>query len=134
MGPIARTVDDAALLLSACAGPDARDPFSLMLPIGDEPAPDRIRDLRVAFSPTLGYARVDGPVAAAVAEAVKKLEAVFSDVDLVERVCPNGGEILAAEFIGGCSARLGDSVDSTPKLIEPPEPFVRPRRTASRAC
>ena len=120
VGPIARTVGDAALLLSVCAGPDARDPFSLMLPIGDVPPPEHVRSLRVAFSPTLGYARVEEPVATAVASAVKKLQAVFADIELVEQVCADEGEILAAEFIGGCSARLGDTVDTAPDLIDPP--------------
>lgn len=120
VGPIARTVDDAALLLSVCAGPDARDPFSIMPPMGDAPAPERVRGLRVAFSPTLGYARVEAPVAAAVADAVRKLQAVFPNIEQVEHVCPDEGEILAAEFIGGCSARLGDIVDNAPELIDPP--------------
>jgi Asp-tRNA(Asn)/Glu-tRNA(Gln) amidotransferase A subunit family amidase len=119
VGPIARTVADAALLLTVCAGPDARDPFSLMAPLG-EAAGERIRSLRVAFSPTLGYARVEEPVASAVAAAVRKLEAVFPRIDLVDQVCYDEGEILAAEFIGGCSARLGDTVDTTPGLIDPP--------------
>ena len=120
VGPIARTVDDAALLLSVCAGPDARDPFSLMPPIGEPPTRAELRRLRVAFSPTLGYGRLDAPVAAAISEAVGKLDAIFPSIELVESVCTDEGAILAAEFIGGCSARLGDSVENTPDLIDPP--------------
>ena len=120
VGPIARNVEDAALLLSVCAGPDPRDPFSLLAPIGEPPSDAEVRGLRVAYSPTLGYARVDAPVAAAVAEAVQKLQAAFANIELVERVCADEGEILGAEFIGGCSARLGDLVDTAPHLIDPP--------------
>jgi aspartyl-tRNA(Asn)/glutamyl-tRNA(Gln) amidotransferase subunit A len=120
VGPIARSVDDAALLLSVCAGPDARDAFSFMAPIGDPPPAAEIRRLRVAFSPTLGYARVEPQVAEAVATAVARLQAVFQNIELVEQVCADEGEILSAEFIGGCSARLGDSVDSAPHFIDPP--------------
>ena len=120
VGPITRTVDDAALLLSVCAGPDPRDAFSLMQAIGEPPKPEEVRGLRVAFSPTLGYARVEAPVAAAVAAAVDKLRVAFPSIELVEHVCPDQGEILAAEFIGGCSARLGDVVDTGPDLIDPP--------------
>jgi aspartyl-tRNA(Asn)/glutamyl-tRNA(Gln) amidotransferase subunit A len=120
VGPIARTVEDAALLLRVCAGPDRRDPFSLLAPIGEEPTPVQARGLRVALSPTLGYARVDAPVAAVVAAAVKKLEGAFDRIEVVEKVCEEEGEILAAEFIGGCSARLGDLVDTAPDQIDPP--------------
>ena len=119
VGPIARSVDDAALLLSVCAGPDPRDTCSLMALMGEE-APANVKDLRVAFSPTLGYARVEPEVASAVSAAVAKLGRVFHSVDLVDKVCEDEGEILAAEFIGGCSARLGDVVDSAPHLIDPP--------------
>ena len=58
----------------------------------------------------------------------------------MEQVCADEGEILAAEFIGGCSARLGEVVDTAPHLIDPPlHAAIRrvPRHaapTASRAC
>ena len=120
VGPIARTVDDAALLLTVCAGPDARDPFSLLPPIGEPPSVAEMSRLRVAFSPTLGYGRVDAQVATAVSAAVGKLGAIFPNIELVETVCSDEGAVLAAEFIGGCSARLGDAVESTPDLIDPP--------------
>ena len=120
VGPIARSVADAALLLSVCAGPDARDPFSLLTPMGATPTPEEMRTLRVAFSPTLGYARVEEPVATAVAQAIRNLQTVFPRIELVEKVCDDEGEILAREFIGGCSARLADIVDNDPQSIDPP--------------
>ena len=120
VGPIARTVADAALLLSVCAGPHAGDPFSFIAASDDAPAPDDTRRLRVAFSPTLGYARVEAPVAAVVAAAVCKLQVAFPNIELVEKVCDDEGETLAAEFIGGCSARLGNVPDQSPELIDPP--------------
>jgi aspartyl-tRNA(Asn)/glutamyl-tRNA(Gln) amidotransferase subunit A len=120
VGPVARSVADAALLLSACAGPDARDPFSFLPPMEATPAPEEVRRLRVAFSPTLGYARVEPAVAAAVAKAVADLQAVFPTIEQVDKVCDDEGEILAREFIGGCSARLADAVDNDPQSIDPP--------------
>ncbi len=120
VGPIARSVDDAALLLSVIAGPDRRDAFSLYPPMAEEPDAAAVKRLRVAFSPTLGYGRVDANVAAVVAEAVRRLAAIWPGIDVVEAVCPDPAEILSAEFIGGCSARLGDAVDATPDLIDPP--------------
>ena len=55
-GPIARNVADAALLLSAMAGPDPRVPFSVDAP-GSRFAQPLERDFagtRIAWSPTLG--------------------------------------------------------------------------------
>src|SRR5262249_48635320 len=77
VGPMARTLEDAATVLAVCAGADPRDAFSLLPPIGDTPEPDAVRRLRVAFSPTLGYARVEAEVAATVAAAVDRLQSAF---------------------------------------------------------
>ena len=58
-GPMARTVDDVALLLSVMAGPDRRSPISLEEPgasfadVGD----GSLAGLRIAFSPDLGRRR-----------------------------------------------------------------------------
>jgi aspartyl-tRNA(Asn)/glutamyl-tRNA(Gln) amidotransferase subunit A len=78
MGPIARTVWDAALLLGVIAGRDVRDPDSWASP-GESYVDgiDRgVRGVRVAWSPDLGCASVDREVADIVARAV----AVFSDL------------------------------------------------------
>src|SRR5438477_881197 len=61
-GPLSRTVRDAALMLNAIAGADARDVLSIdspqtdWLPVCDE---RDISGLRVAWSPDFGYAPVD---------------------------------------------------------------------------
>lgn len=120
VGPIARSVDDAALLLGVIAGQDQRDPFSLYPPLEPELDEVAVRRLRVAFSPTLGYGRPDPDVVRAVETAVDRLRSIWPDLEIVESVCPDPAEILGAEFIGGCSARLGDVVDDSPALIDPP--------------
>ena len=66
LGPIARTVEDVALLLSALAGPDPRDPLSVGGPF--VPAWGEVRGLRIGWSPTLGGLPVD-PEVTAVLEA-----------------------------------------------------------------
>jgi aspartyl-tRNA(Asn)/glutamyl-tRNA(Gln) amidotransferase subunit A len=118
VGPMTRSVADAALVLDAIAGPDRRDPFSLLGPIGAEPDVQALRGLRVAFSPTLGFASVDAPVQRVVAAAVDKLRSVFP-LEEVAEVCPDPSEIHRAIFFGGISARLGDVVDTSPELIDP---------------
>ena len=73
LGPMARTVRDAGLLLSVFAGPDERDPLSLPATGEDfaRAADGGIRGLRVAWSPDLGYATVDAEVASLCAAAAK---------------------------------------------------------------
>lgn len=88
-GPMARTVADTALLLSAVAGPDLRAPISLETPgsFFDAPLGRDLRGLRVAWSPDLG-GRV--PVEADVAEVVRRAGSVFADLGCeVEETCPD---------------------------------------------
>lgn len=82
-GPMARTVGDVALMLSAIAGPDARAPLSLGEP-GHSFAriPEReLRGLRVAWSPDLGGLPVDERVAAAFAGQRGTFEALGCAVE-----------------------------------------------------
>jgi Asp-tRNA(Asn)/Glu-tRNA(Gln) amidotransferase A subunit family amidase len=86
IGPLARTVADAALMASVTAGPHARDPLSL---------PDDGVDycasvgrptgaLKVAYSPRLGNFPVDPRVAAVIKGAAATLAGHGMNVDEVE--------------------------------------------------
>src|SRR5262249_24451276 len=88
-GPMARSVADAALMLSAMAGPDPRVPLSIdesaeslaELADGD----DTLHGWRVAYSPTLGgQFRVDPEVARVVGSAVEAFTQLGSRVELAE--------------------------------------------------
>ncbi|GAA4058799.1 amidase [Actinomadura miaoliensis] len=85
VGPMTRTVADAAVLLDAICGFDARDWSALEPPSASfADGPDDLRGLRVAFSPALGFARVDPQVAAlvrAAAEAFAELGAEVEETD-----------------------------------------------------
>jgi aspartyl-tRNA(Asn)/glutamyl-tRNA(Gln) amidotransferase subunit A len=72
IGPMARSVDDVALMLTVLGGEDGRDPYALP-PDGDwrEGIDRGVEGLKIAFSPTLGYAKVDGEVARLVAAAAR---------------------------------------------------------------
>ena len=65
VGPMTRTVADAALMLSVMAGPDDWDRTSLEAPPADYVGPSTrgVKGLRVAWSPDLGGLRVDPDVA-----------------------------------------------------------------------
>jgi len=120
VGPIARTVADAALVLGVIAGLDRRDPFSLLEPIGREPDRETARTLRVAFSPTLGRSEVDAPVERVVSVAIERLKSVFPSLAIVGDDFPDFSEIHRAIFFAGLSARFGDLVDTSAELIDPP--------------
>ncbi|MEU1921442.1 amidase [Streptomyces albogriseolus] len=78
VGPIARTVDDAALVLTVIAGHDPRDPASVAVPGVDYrpgPEPD-LTGVRVGVPRTYYFEHVDADVAAAVRHAIAQLEAL----------------------------------------------------------
>jgi aspartyl-tRNA(Asn)/glutamyl-tRNA(Gln) amidotransferase subunit A len=108
IGPMARTVDDAALMMEAMATRDSRDVYSLP----DDPASwtgerDKgLAGLRIGFSPTLGGAKVDGEIAAAVAKAAAQLVDLGAIVELAE---PDMGDLRDAFYrlwTGGISRAL----------------------------
>ena len=70
IGPLGRSVADAALMLSVIAGPDPRDRHSL--PAADfdwQASGPLLAGCRVAYSADLGYATVDPEIAAICADA-----------------------------------------------------------------
>jgi aspartyl-tRNA(Asn)/glutamyl-tRNA(Gln) amidotransferase subunit A len=97
LGPMTRTVADAALMLKVMAGPHAWDHTSLEAPPEDYPAllDTGVRGLKVAYSPDLGHARVDPEVAALVAEAAAAFEALGCSVEeAATPFAPGGPEII----------------------------------------
>ena len=91
VGPITRTVEDAALMLSVMAGPHEWDRTSLEAPPADYRGALRrgIKGLKVGFSPDLGYLRVDPEVAELVRGAVKAFEELGC---AVEELDPHFGD------------------------------------------
>ncbi len=87
LGPHTMSVQDAALMMNVMKRPDARDWTSLPEDNVDYTAGlnDGIRGLRIAYSPTLGYAKnVHPEIAAAVAEAVKVLQDLGAQVEQID--------------------------------------------------
>lgn len=87
LGPHTMSVQDAALMMNVMKQADARDWTSLPTDNADylNGLNDGIRGLRIAYSPTLGYARhVHPEVAAAVDNAVKVLEQLGAHVEQVD--------------------------------------------------
>ena len=87
LGPHSRSVADAAVLMNVLKLPDARDWTSLPFDATDylDDLEDGIQGLRIAWSPTLGYARgVDPEVAQAVAVAVEQLADLGAQVEQID--------------------------------------------------
>lgn len=86
LGPITRTVEDAALMLEVMAGWHPRDPFSVPdQNIDFRGAVDRgIDGLSIAYSPDLGVFPVDERVHAVVTDAIDAFDAAGATVDTVE--------------------------------------------------
>ena len=89
LGPIARTVEDTALLLSAMAGPDPRSPTTHAEPgsVFARPLARDFRKVRVAWSPDLGGAF---PVDARVTRALAPVRSVLASLGcIVEEAAPD---------------------------------------------
>ena len=82
VGPMTRTVLDAALMLNVISEPDVRDWFALPYDVRDyrDGLADGIAGLRVAFAPTLAGAKVDPEVGEIVARAVSTFGELGAEV------------------------------------------------------
>lgn len=94
-GPMARTVEDAALMLAALAGPDSRDPLS----IAQDPAmfagslERDFQGARIAWAPTWGGLPTDPAVVAQIDAHQGRLQQLGCRV---EDACPDFGRADAA--------------------------------------
>ena len=112
VGPITRTVRDAAAVLDVIAGGDDRDRVSLPREPGsyldacDEP----IRGLNIAWSPDLGYATVDPRVLAVCENAAAEFESLGCHVEVVNPGWESPEEafstLIAAQFYAAWSDQL----------------------------
>jgi aspartyl-tRNA(Asn)/glutamyl-tRNA(Gln) amidotransferase subunit A len=81
-GPMTKSVEDAALMLRAMAGYDARDPSTVNAPVPNYPRAlgGDVRGLRVGLPRHYFFDDVDGEVEDAVRKAVKVLEGLGANV------------------------------------------------------
>ena len=109
IGPMTRTVADAALMLQVSAGPDDRDPYSLPAERMDyvRGLARRIRGLRVAYAGDLGFVQVVDPeIAAACAKAARVFRELGCRVDTVKPGWPSARECWFEIFYGSVAVRL----------------------------
>ena len=114
VGPMTRTVADAALMMNVCAGPDERDPASLPAERVDYVRALRgsLKGLRLAWSDDLGFAEVVDPeVAAVCARAARAFRDLGCRVEEVTPRWPSPFEAWSEIFCGGIATRLAPYLD-----------------------
>ncbi|MDD9877271.1 MAG: amidase [Magnetovibrio sp.] len=108
VGPITRTVEDAAMMLNVMVQPDPRDwhalpydpwDFRTGLDLG-------VNHLQVAYSPNLGYADVDPEVAEIVAAAVQVLADQGAEIEEVDPGFGDPVEIFETHWYWGAKRLL----------------------------
>jgi aspartyl-tRNA(Asn)/glutamyl-tRNA(Gln) amidotransferase subunit A len=119
-GPMARSVTDLALLLTVIGEADDRDVYALPPAATDwrQGIEDGVAGLRIAYSPTLGYARVDPEIAVAVETAARHFAELGATVETVERVFDDPATAWltlwwsgAAKALSACSAAERQGID-----------------------
>ena len=120
VGPMARTVTDAALLLDVIGSPDSRDSLSdRPPPAGAGPGTPGLAGRHVAFSPDLGYATVDPEVAEAVRGAVAALEARGARVSLADPGFASPRPAFDVIWSAGTARIVADIPPARRHLIDP---------------
>jgi aspartyl-tRNA(Asn)/glutamyl-tRNA(Gln) amidotransferase subunit A len=128
VGPLTRTVGDAALVLDVLAGGDDRDRISLPREPGSylDACEQDVKGLHVAWTPDLGYAAVDERVLEVSGNAAAEFEELGCHVEVVNPGWENPEEafatIVAAQFYAAWSDALpARESDLDPTLVR----FVR---------
>jgi aspartyl-tRNA(Asn)/glutamyl-tRNA(Gln) amidotransferase subunit A len=119
LGPMTRTVRDAAMMLNALAGADARDRLSWSSGIDYEQNLDAsVRGLRVAWSPTLGYAQVASDVLANTERAAMAFREIGCEVEYVDPGLPDPVKILDVMWSGSLAGYFAGRVDEVRDLLD----------------
>ena len=120
VGPLTRSPEDAAIVLGVISGFDRRDPFSVSANVPDyKAAVTQKCDLRIAWSPTMGFGRVDPDVADCTAAAVARLVRFGYNIEQVDVLDADPIDMWTAEFYAGVGTRLRPTIDAQPDLLDP---------------
>ena len=122
IGPMTRTVRDAALLLTVTAGYDPRDRFSWSSGIDYLAELERDTDisgLRVAWSPDLGYATVDPDVAAVAEAAARRFEELGCQLAEAHPEGPDPWPAMEVIFAVSQFSRHADNFDEVRDQLDP---------------
>ena len=123
VGPMTRTVADAALMMNVIAQPDARDWHSLFYDGRDYTAKlgKSLKGLRAAYSPRLGFdgTAVDPEIARLVKKAVKVLGSLGAHVEEIDPGFEDPAACFRVLWWSGARALAGQMSKEQKRLLDP---------------
>ncbi len=121
VGPLTRSVADAALALQVLSRPDPRDWTAVPCPAPDYTAAldGGVAGLRVAFAPTLADQPVDPEVAALVRDAVDACAALGAEVDEVAPPLDGAGRCFGRHWSVGAALAVAAVPEEKRTLMDP---------------
>ena len=123
VGPMARTVRDAALLLNVIAQPDARDWHALPYEPENYAADLNagVKDKRIAYSKRMGYvAKIVPEVETLVERAAKRFAELGAEVIEIDPPGGDAGATFRTLWWAGAGYLLGDLPEDKKALLEKP--------------
>lgn len=120
LGPMTRTVRDAALMLDAIAGADDRDRFSWSSGIDYLAACEGgVRGMRIAWSPDLGYATVSPEILRRCEAAVQRFVDLGADVVEATPGLPDPFPISGTLWGTAMAAVFSENWEAVKDLLDP---------------
>jgi aspartyl-tRNA(Asn)/glutamyl-tRNA(Gln) amidotransferase subunit A len=122
VGPLCRNVEDACTVLKIISGSDWKDPFSVSENVPDFHASiKKMKKFKIAWSPTLGYAKPEKEILEKLNLAIKNIESLGHEVELVDKIFDKDPvDLWNAEFYAGVGTKLKQIIENNPDLIDPP--------------
>lgn len=120
-GPMARTVNDVALMLNVMTMPDVRDPYSKPY-VGEDFSRNiegGVRGLRIAYIETMNGQSVDPEVAKVVGDAVKQFDDLGAMVDRITPDLPDSRDIFRIHWYAGAARAVSHLSDEQKKKVDP---------------
>ncbi len=121
-GPISRTVGDAVLMLNVISRPDIRDWFRAP-PLGidyREGLDAGVKGMRIGYSRTLGYARVDPEVAELVDRGARRFEALGAQVEELDLALEDPISIMRPLWEVALGMAVAPMTAGQRALLDPP--------------
>ncbi len=120
VGPMTRSVADAALMMNVISLPDARDWHGLPWDARDYRVglEDGVKGLRIAYSADLGYAKVDPEVARIVKKAVRTFSDLGAHVEAEDPGFPHSLELFLRHWFPGAAFIVRGIPASKRRLVD----------------